>query len=404
MRSSYIIFGLFALAPVAFAADMTAQEEAEVIKGQGKKDFAAFLIDTGPGSVSASSMLGISGDAVTNVQNVKGLVLALKGLGNNDSKSSFGIAIAPMRTAIWPVNLQDYIEKGHIRFLTSLTFGYAQATAPVGDKDYQRRAISIEGNYFFKRGEDPVIAHARETEKNEGDCEFRVGDDKADIKAILLERKRRKQSGGAINAAVAASPKNGNAVLDTKFSAADLIKQETACLEQAMKKIPWNASQVSFSLAGGRIKPTTGTGSEQSLGTTAVLGLTWGINVGEEGKDLRRSALAFTMRRTRHDPVLTTLVNATPTFTNTTLTALRYTVGSSSYRALIEASRFNTDEVTASQRVFKRAVGIDYRISEDAWLNVRLGKMRKVGGKDDEAVSLMSVNMSEKAFLKLAPW
>ena len=67
---------------------------------------------------------------------------------------------------------------------------------------------------------------------------------------------------------------------------------------------------------------------------------------------------------------------------------------------MIEASNAKSDQITASQRVFKSAFGIDYRVSDGVWLNFRLGKQRKIDGTGDEIGSFFGLSVSPSALLK----
>ena len=66
----------------------------------------------------------------------------------------------------------------------------------------------------------------------------------------------------------------------------------------------------------------------------------------------------------------------------------------------IEVSDARSREITASQRAFKQALGLDYRITDGAWINLRVGKQRTVDGTDDETGTLFNVSYSPEALLK----
>lgn len=85
--------------------------------------------------------------------------------------------------------------------------------------------------------------------------------------------------------------------------------------------------------------------------------------------------------------------------TSTTLAAVRLAGGSATVRGLIEFSRASKGEVSASERVFKRALGLDYRFAEGVWLSLRIGKIRTQQGSDNETVSLATLAYSPKTTL-----
>ncbi len=326
-----------------------------------------FLIDSAAGSVSAASFLGVSDDAVTHVQDVKDIFLSVKNLASGNGQPVIALAITPARTGLTPMKITTYATNDFYRLVGALNIGYAQGTAPFNGIDYQRRAISIETNYYLNRDEDPIISFANLITKNEGDCKLAIS------KAI--EIKGANATGG---------------IVITPVAPPDLA----GCIKRAKDNVRWNASQFSFSAATGRIKPGSGNGEERSLGTTVALGMIFGFPLDGTKKSDMQSALAFTLRRTIDAPVLTTLANPTPTLKNISLSAVRYTFGTKRYRGLVEASHENLDQATASQRVFKRALGLDYQYQPGMWFNLRAGKQKKVNGTGDETITLLSVNIT----------
>src|SRR5262245_17306348 len=118
-------------------------------KLKGTINWADLLTDHAPGSISASNMLGIDGDSVTNVENVRDVVVAVKGLTSNGSNAIFGLSITPARTSLSPMDLSTYASGALWRLLGSTTFGYAQGDATIEGKDFERRAMSIETSFFW---------------------------------------------------------------------------------------------------------------------------------------------------------------------------------------------------------------------------------------------------------------
>ncbi|MES2037625.1 MAG: hypothetical protein V4495_07280 [Pseudomonadota bacterium] len=353
-------------------------------KDKQKDDLSAYLIDVSAGSVSAAGMLGISGEAITNVQNVKDVVLALNGFGGNKARPAFGIAITPARTSLTPMSLQNYASNDMYRLLGSLALAYAQGDATIEGNEYQRRAISMEVNYYFNKNDDPIIAHANELSLGLGDCKF--PDPEKPI--ITAEELKKLAEGGAME------PQK-----DKSSNAADRQKRLKACRDQALKNIKWNASQMSFSAATGRIQANAGNANEISLGRTVALSATWGLTGNSDNGDQRLSALSFIFRRTIGEPVLTSLSSPAIEYKNSSLMALRYMTGSNETRGLLEVSNAKSSQVTASQRTFKLALGVDKRLSEDLWLTLRLGRQSKINGSGEETGTLLNINYSPKALL-----
>lgn len=362
----------------AFAAEPAGEQN----KKEG--DLSAYLVDVSAGSVSAAGMLGVSGEAITNVQNVKDVVLVLNGFGGNKARPAFGIAITPARTSLTPMSLQDYASNDMYRLLGSLALGYAQGDATIEGNEYQRRAISMEVNYYFNKNDDPIIAHANELSLGLGDCKF-----PDPPKPTATSEELKKLSEGEV---IETSK-------DTSSIAAERQKRLKACRDQALKNIKWNASQMSFSAAAGRIQANAGNANEISLGRTVALSATWGFSGNRENGDQRLSALSFIFRRTLGEPVLTSLSSPTITYKNSSLMALRYMTGSNEMRGLLEVSNAKSGQVTASQRAFKLALGVDKRLSEDLWLTLRVGRQSKINGGGEETGTLLNINYSPKALL-----
>jgi hypothetical protein len=399
----YLLIGIACLLVISAGAEEVKPTSILERASGENKELSSFLIDTAAGSVSASGMLGISGDSINNVENVKGVVLALKSIGGGGSKEAFGISITPARTSLTPMSLASYAKKENPfnRLLGSLAIGYAQGNADVNGVSYQRRAVSLETNLFLNPEQDPLLAHWQELTSQKGDCALLPGE-KPNLTKEELEKVKKDK-----NPAVAEP--------DKKVDPAAQQAREAKCREQAAKKAKWNASQISFAVASGRIKAADGKRDEYSLGSTAVLGVTLGFpwfdpkkvvtaaDAGSASAPLPTEtlhALSITLRRTVHEPVLSTLGNASPTFKDSSLAALRYTVGTHKLRGLLEASRSNVDQVTASQRTFKRAAGFDIQVAADTWINLRLGKQRKIDGNGEETGSLLSVSYSPSTILK----
>ena len=131
-----------------------------------------FLADWSAPPVSASGILGLSGEAVTTIDNKRNLTVALQGLLSNDPANALGIAITPARTSLAPMDLANYASEGaagaFMRFLGNLTLSYAQGPITLEEVDYKRKAYAIDTNFFFDRRDDPAVAYA--LQYKEGKC------------------------------------------------------------------------------------------------------------------------------------------------------------------------------------------------------------------------------------------
>lgn len=315
-----------------------------------------YLIDFAAADVSAAGFLGLSSDAVTVVENPKSLALALKGFGT--SGATFGLSITPARSAWAPLTmtLGTYRKSLLNRLMGASTFSYAQGSEAILNKEAARRAVAYSTHLYFNAAEDPILAGI--------ECPWRPGF---------------VQPG-------------------TSTEAADMIMKDAnakylSCVgdSQTRANKKWNAAKASLSVGTGWVRVADGTGSTVSLGNSVVLGATYGFAAAEADM-----ALSVTARRTSKEPVLESLVNGPLQRVNKTVAGLRLTGGSLTLRAMVEASNSAKRETSASERVFRRAAGVDYRVSEGTWISLRLGKMRTVDGKGDETVSLATLNFSPK--------
>lgn len=350
--------------------------------GTGENDWSKYTVDTSGASISAFSLLDVPTDHVATVENVRDVTLAVKGFGSNST--GFGVSITPARTSIEPfsMNLSTYagitqspdgtVHKsplaGIYRLLGALTLGYAQGTTAIAGADFQRQAISLQTNYFFRDEDDPIIAVATKTR----DC------------PIL----------GPVPP--------GMSDEDWKKEVEKINARADACRKEALDnlaKVRWNRSQVSASFATGWIHPETGPRGKESLGRTAALGLTYGFD-GIGGPLERNAALYLTLRRSVDEPVLETLNAADIEHKSSTLAVLRMAGGWKTLRGIAEVSNAHSTDVTATQRAFKRALGADYRIAEGTWLNFRIGKQRTIDGSREETTSLISLSYSPSQLLK----
>jgi hypothetical protein len=187
------------------------------------------------------------------------------------------------------------------------------------------------------------------------------------------------------------------------------------CREKAEAAVNerWNRSQMSIAYGEARIRPKDDSRPEESLGKTLSVTVVYGFDFprappadGEKtgkpkfGSLSRNYALTMNYRRSTDEPVLATLAQPQITFKDSSLFIARLAGGTAESRIYIEVSNAKSRDITASQRAFKQAVGLDYRIMEGTWLNLRVGKQRTVDGTDDETGTLFSVSYSPEALLK----
>jgi hypothetical protein len=176
----------------------------------------------------------------------------------------------------------------------------------------------------------------------------------------------------------------------------ELDKRAADCRKLALSKARWNASRAWASWAKGQYRPDAG-GATHSMGHVLVLGFTYGIG---DFDAKQAGALTVAAKRTSDEPTLATLSAAEPTRKSVTLSTLRGSYGTERIRGLLEVSNLKDGEPTASQRVFKQALGLDVRLTDGMWINFRAGKQRRIDNQGDEWGSTMSLSYSPAALLK----
>lgn len=430
----------------------------ERVRGKIEKEqgIEGLLIDNAKGAVSAASLAGIDADIVGVVENVRDFSLLVNAF-DRDAKG-FGLAITPARTKfpIPNISLQDYgaPDAYMTRLIGSTTLSYAQGKQSLSGRDFTRRAFSVATSAYWRADDDPVVVVAKAKQCTTAAFD-RIPDRPAISAAVantaaalaILEDKAAKEDAagkkdgparteiagiermaaagdeGAKNeleairqARLVRLESEGNAAARTELLALrqrqareagrvdeaiekEALKAFNACVDAVLAKHAekWNRTRYSISFATGAIKPTDGAGSSETLGQTLAASVLYGFD-GVKALE-ERAALALTVRRTRKDPVLDTLGTDSVSFKSSTLVAARISGGSSIFRGLAEASNAKSSEPSASQRTFTRALGIDYRVMDGLWLNLRYGKQRKIDGSGNETGSLLTLNYSPSALL-----
>lgn len=351
------------------------------------KDIKEVLTDTAAGHVSASSIVGIAADAVAVVENPRSLVAALKGLGS--SGSQVAIAITPARTSLLPMNLSTYADGGvGARLLGNATISYAQGTAKTTGIDLERRAVSLETSITLNADQDPVIAVGKS-------CKWVPGLAPPGGAGAVSEPKTEPvgAAGGTTTEQVGAT---SGATLDPVSAGNANYLQCVTKLQTALAK-KWNVSR--FSLSAGTAWIKSDTMSNTHAGHTVAASLIYGFD--HLGMKLlsEGAALAVTVRHSNREPVLQDFAAGAVNRRSSTLAALRLSGGTEIWRGLAEISNARSSDTTATNDVFKHALGLDVRVAEGTWINLRLGKHRKSSGEGTETKSLMNLSFSPKANL-----
>jgi len=403
--------------PLATMAD----DQGDVFS-KGNLAWDDLLTDNAAGAVTAAGFLDLSGDTVKPVENVRDLVVSLKGLDANGDKATFGLSITPARTRLMRPQLSRYADSYAYRFLSATTLSYAQGGAEVEGRSYDRRAIAIDSGFFLDDDDDPVIALLRMDERGECGLFDRsppgvpgfvdgaapggprpppgAGPPPGMRPGPPPGAPHRPGPGRATNGATVPAATPGAAV-PARADDAEAERQRARsaeCRERVTQGLRWNRSYVSASLATGWVKPVDG-GSQHRLGNTLALGLVYGFDHLSLLRE--RAMLTLSWRRTTGEPVLSTLDAAAVQTRDSSLLVARLAGGSSTIRALLEVSNASSGNgTTSSQRAFTRALGLDVRVQEGLWVGLRFGRQRKIDGTGTEIGSLLSLSYSPTALLK----
>lgn len=433
---------------VTLAAEAASGTLVDKFKGTlENKTIEGLLVDNAAGNVPAATLAGVNGDSLNVVENIRDFSMFLGAL--DSSSKGFGLSITPARTTFpFPaISLRQYNESLAWRLAGSFTIGYAQGKESLSGTDFTRRAVSLSVSAFPRSSDDPVVAIARASSNGQSCAKAafdKIPDDgpgtsrtQAEIDRIVamdqletdaskgdaiaikaLGDLRRKADGGDAQAIkdlqyVHDATRNRQALAGDPAAQREILEQATrpskeiekqalaaynTCVEEFLKEHAkkWNRSRFSLSYATGAIKPTGGSGSSESLGQSLALSALYGFD-GIPALQ-QRAAITVSVRRTNDEPVLSSLSSSLVT-KNSTLAAIRLSGGSSVFRGLVEANNAKQSEVTSTQRTLRRALGVDLRVMDGLWLNLRYGKQRKIDGTGDETASFLVLNYSPSALL-----
>jgi hypothetical protein len=355
--------GACAAEPQAAAADPAAKT-----LPQPADDLSKYLADISGGTVSAGTMVGLEGSAITEVQSSQDLIVAFKPFSSaRSSRNGFGFAISPFRTTLLPMRSADYRDNNAYRFLGATTLSYAENPVSIDNIGYRKSAFSIDSSFYWDKNQDPVLL-AQDA--------FNGCDVSAPMKKYIYAKD-------------AADAKAVSDEVDAR-----LIK----CIDSAIEtKGLWNATRFSLSLGTGWIRSDAENGAREQLGKFVTLN-----GIFKAGPN---AALYLAARRSKDELNQKSLKAGPVTTSNSSLLAARLTYGShddqGKWKLLIEVSNANSETVTESNNVYKQAVGIDTRITKGVWVEFRVGKSRTFDGKTTETSSLLNLKISPTQVSKL---
>ncbi|MBL0728595.1 hypothetical protein [Piscinibacter sp. HJYY11] len=357
--------------------------------GQDAASLKDFLADQGAASVSAAALAGIGTTPLTVVQDTKDFAVLLSPFGKEGKGGGFVITPARVRNPLPRIDLMtEYVPSVWWRIAAATNISGAQGKGDIGGKEYRRRAFAIATGAYIDKDDDPIYQRAVATVVRSATGEL-VGD------ACFV----------AFDNAV--NPKPGD---ETGTAGASMIPDEAkatatykACVEKvyADSRNRWFAPRWSLALGTGDAQPTAG-GESVRIGDVVVLGVTYGrpwrttaqgaANPAAAGF-LSGWAITLVARHTRKEPVLASLSTGPVQYQDTTLLVGRLAAGTESWRLMLEASDNDQKKAAGGERTLKQAVGLDWRVAKDTWLNVRYGKRDKATGSGDEGAALLSLTL-----------
>ncbi|MDW2170140.1 hypothetical protein R7Z48_11945 [Vibrio sp. 1567] len=378
----------------------TDNSEVEILKKVSKRLEAGgnewkwqdFQVDTSPGSITAMSLLGISGDSTFNIENVKDIKIAFEGVTTTDSGMGYGIAFTPARSSLFPMDLHTYASGWFYRLVGNTSIGYAEGEADIENSKFDRRAISVKTSMFLNSNDDPIIAIARAIEVNsehsKGVCNLSLGGKVGTTSGSLPDT----------------TDINSNSKDDSKNKeTAELIRvreEFKKCRESVLKAMRWNRSQLTLAYATGWVEESNGDTSQESLGHSAGVNVLYGFDHFNSSTLKDNFAISLTYQSLFDEPVLETLGTTRVEFKDNDLFTGEIIGGTDKFRVLLQGSTTSSNDVTASQRTFKYAGGFDYKVYADTWLHLRVGKQRTFDGDDDEVSSLLKISYSPGALIE----
>jgi hypothetical protein len=435
---------LWGLAQAGAAGGVAPIKLSETVKGAiDATSIQGLLLRAADGQVAAASLAGVKADVVEDVQNLRDYNVVIRALDKNASGIGFAVTPARTRNPFPSISLKEYRESGWLRLAASTSFSYAQGTSPIAGKEFVKQAVSVGSSGFFHADHDPVVHLAKPNECGAaaakvlveagldqptltedaileqldanaaaGDEDARraiadirqraaaAGDAAARRQADLLDKVARRRLASAGDAAAA----------DRFLAEATRVKPElekaaldafNQCADRELTRLgkQWNRSRYSVSFGTGTVRVKEGTGSSASLGRTIVASALYGFEHVHALRD--RAALTVTVRRSQGEPISSTLGSAIVRTRDSTLTGLRLSAGSSGFRILVESNNRKAEEVGATESTLRRALGLDVRVVDGAWLSLRYGKQRKLVGSGDENAAFLVLNFSPTALLDI---
>jgi hypothetical protein len=298
------------------------------------------------------------------------------------------------------VSLAAYTKRSNVmtRLWGGTVFSYAQSQREVAGEQLPQKAWAVNTSYYLYPEQDPVIAAAEALARCKDlklaqarfDSELRQGR----IAAIQAEFSR--VPNGAEFEEIEREIKSNAAGPIRLLKAVPAVAR--ACAKPAIEAAGanWRASRVGLTIGQGWITPAGANAPRQSLGRHLALAVAYGPT------DMQNSLFNLTLRRVDRETDLTQLASASPDRKSSTVAALRFTYGWGDKQdayVLAEVSNVKSSSATVANSAFKQALGVDYKVGEGMWVEVRHGRSRVLDNGKLENKSLVSFKIAPEALL-----
>jgi hypothetical protein len=386
------LLAAFASTPTFAQAD--AKDPISLLKeitGKDAESLNSFLADQGAASISAAALAGVGTTPLTLMQDTKDFAVLLSPFDKDGKGGGFVFTPARARNPLPRIDLMtEYVPSVWWRIVAATNISGAQGKGDVSGQEFRRRAFAIATGAFFDKRDDPIYQRAVATLAVDASGEA-VGD------ACLA---------GFFKAVddVPVPGTGGVAGASAKELLAAATAAYKACVEKsyAESRKRWFAPRWSLAVGTGDAQPSAG-GTSVRTGDVVAVGVTYGrpwkadtpklSSDPAAGTILSGWAITLVARHTRDEAVLTTLASNLVERQNTSLLVGRLAIGTESWRLMVEASDNDVKKAAAGERTMKQALGLDWRVAKDAWLNVRYGKRVKTTGSGDEGAALLSLTL-----------
>lgn len=337
------------------------------------KKLFEYLVPAESFANSAPAYLGVSADSVRTIDTLKDIGVAL----SNATQGGTGMVfqVAPVRLRNF-VSADDYIGKNRSvlatqwsRALVNTSFLYGQGRTELDGKNFDRQVVGGEVSFFFDQESDPL---------------FRLFNRHYDC---AMKNTEGLKDGGA--------PAGVNVV--EKNSAAERAERIKRCVENASQQPSWAQNRGYLSATTGWIKPTEAGVDKQRLGSSFGMGLSYVFGKPQNptpSEEPMLILLSVNFKRGVNELALDKFSAGAVERKDSNLWSARLTGGYDKVRLLGEVSNASEKAVTSGTRVFRQALGVDYRLTDGIWLTFRTGRMNKVTGDGQETVSSMSLSFS----------